>query len=276
MRFVSAFIDGSPVAAELVGDTVVPLSGVTELGAATSIDVLRSAARESHRAVALSEVQLRPLVPAPRRILCVGLNYRAHIEETRRVDSDYPVLFPKFASSLLPPDGTIVLPAESDQVDYEGELAVVIGRTGRRISESDAADHILGYAAANDVTARDFQYKTHQWVQGKAWDDSTPLGPAVVTADELDLDSAGITTTLNGTELQSSDLGKLIFSIPTLVSVISTFTTLDPGDIILTGTPGGVGFRRDPQVFLHDGDRVEVAIEGVGRISNPVGNAGAN
>jgi acylpyruvate hydrolase len=276
MRFVSAFIDGSPVAAELVGDTVVPLSGLAELGAASSIDVLRAAPRESGRAIPLSEALLRPLVPAPRRILCVGLNYRAHIEETRRADSDYPVLFPKFASSLLPPDGTIVLPAESDQVDYEGELAVVIGRTGRRISESDAADHILGYAAANDVTARDFQYKTHQWVQGKAWDDSTPLGPAVVTADELDLDSAGITTTLNGTGLQSSDLGKLIFSIPTLVAVISTFTTLDPGDIILTGTPGGVGFRRDPQVFLHDGDRVEVAIEGVGRISNRVGHAGAN
>jgi acylpyruvate hydrolase len=258
------------VAAEIVDGDVVPLTGIAELGATATTDALAAAARNPAAAVPYGDAELRPLVPAPRRIICVGLNYRSHIEETRRADSDYPVLFPKFGSSLLPPAGDIVLPPESEQVDYEGELAVIVGRSGRRIAESDAALHILGYASANDVTVRDYQYKTHQWMQGKAWDDTTPLGPAVVTADEIDLDGAGITTTLNGDQVQSSDLGKLIFSIPRLIAVISTFTTLDPGDIILTGTPGGVGFRRDPQIFLREGDRVEVAIDGVGAISNLV------
>lgn len=269
MRFVTAELGGESVAAELVGDEVVPLRGVGELGPAAPIDLLRSAPRDRSRATPLASVRLRPLVPFPRRIICVGLNYRSHIEETKRDDSDYPVLFSKFASALLPPDGVIELPAESDQVDYEGELAVIIGRPGRRIAETHAVDHILGYAVANDVTMRDFQYRTHQWLQGKTWDYSTPLGPAVVTPDEVDLDGAGIRTVLNGVEVQSSDLGKLIFSIPTLISVISAFTRLEPGDIILTGTPGGVGFRRDPQVFLQDGDVVEVEVAGVGAIRNP-------
>jgi acylpyruvate hydrolase len=273
MRYVSAVVDGRTVAAELVGHTVVPLTGMAEVGAETSTDALAGAARESTRAVAVDEVELRPVVPSPRRIICVGLNYRSHVEETKRGQSDYPVLFSKFASSLLAPDGMIELPPESDQIDYEGELAVVIGRSGRRIAERDAADHILGYAAANDVTVRDYQYKTHQWMQGKSWDNTTPLGPAIVTADELDLDSAAISTKLNGEQVQSSDLGKLIFSIPKLIAIISTFTTIDPGDIILTGTPGGVGFRRDPQLFLREGDLVEVEVEGVGRISNRVGYA---
>ena len=270
MRYLSAVVDGLPVAAELRDGRVVPLLGITEIGPTTPIEVLETAQRDEQRSVLLEDAQLRPLVPAPRRILCVGLNYASHVEETKRGDSDYPVLFPKFASALLAPDGVIELPAESHQVDYEGELAVIIGRAGRRISEDDASDHILGFAAANDVTMRDFQYKTHQWVQGKTWDASTPLGPAIVTPDEVDLDSAGIRTILNGVEMQNSDLGKLIFSIPRLISVISTFTALEPGDIILTGTPGGVGFRRDPQVFLRDGDRVEVEVEGVGGVSNLV------
>ncbi|MGP3533251.1 fumarylacetoacetate hydrolase family protein [Microbacterium sp. RD1] len=265
---MSAVVDGRPVAAELRDGQVIPLVGITEVGPETPTDVLATAQRDVQRAVRLEDARLRPLVPAPRRILCVGLNYASHVEETKRGDSDYPVLFPKFASALLPPDGVIELPAESHQIDYEGELAVIIGRAGRRISEAGALGHILGVAAANDVTMRDFQYKTHQWVQGKAWDASTPLGPAIVTLDEVDLDSAGIRTILNGIEVQNSDLGKLIFSIPRLIAVISTFTALEPGDIILTGTPGGVGFRRDPQVFLHNGDQVEVEIEGVGRISN--------
>ena len=268
MRFVSAILDGESVAAELIGDEVVPIIGLSEIGPASTIDLLRTAPRDAARATAISGVELRPLVPAARRILCVGLNYRSHIDETKRDDSDYPVLFSKFASALLPPDGVIELPPESTQVDYEGELAVIIGRPGRRIPESRAADHILGYAAANDVTMRDFQYRTHQWLQGKTWDRSTPLGPAVVTADELDADSAGIRTVLNGVEVQASDLAKLIFSIPTLISTISAFTSLEPGDIILTGTPGGVGFRRDPQLFLHDGDVVVVEVEGLGGIAN--------
>lgn len=131
-------------------------------------------------------------------------------------------------------------------------------------------DHVLGYSVGNDVTMRDFQYKTHQWMQGKAWDNTTPVGPYVVTSDEVDLTSAGISTTLNNEVVQKSDLSYLIFSIPTLIAVVSEFTRLEPGDVILTGTPSGVGYRRDPQLFLKPGDEITVEVEGVGSITNKV------
>ena len=210
------------------------------------------------------------MVPHPTKVFCVGLNYRAHIEESHRELPTYPVLFPKYASSLVGPDEDIELPAESHQVDYEGELAVVIGRAGRRIPRAAALSHIAGYTVANDVTMRDFQYKTHQWLQGKAWDRSTPLGPFLVTPDEVDVSSARITTTLNGEVVQDSDLSMLIFDVATLVSTISEFTELLPGDVILTGTPSGVGYRRTPQLFLSPGDTVTVEIAGVGRLSSRV------
>jgi acylpyruvate hydrolase len=155
-------------------------------------------------------------------------------------------------------------------VDYEAELVVVIGKAGRRISRAAALDHVLGYTVANDVTMRDYQYKTHQWLQGKAWDRSTPLGPELVTPDEADVSAAAVRTVLNGATLQSSDTSKLIFDIPTLVATVSEFTEVLPGDLILTGTPGGVGYRRDPQVFLHDGDEVAVEVGGIGRLVNRV------
>jgi acylpyruvate hydrolase len=147
---------------------------------------------------------------------------------------------------------------------------VVIGRAGRRIADADALDHVLGYTVANDITMRDFQYKTHQWMQGKAWDASTPLGPYLVTPGEIDIDTAGIRTVLNGEKMQESDLSQLIFTVPRLIATISTFTALRPGDVILTGTPGGVGYRRDPKVLLSDGDRVSVEIDGIGAIQNAV------
>jgi len=230
--------------------------------------VLARAPRRNGDAVAIREVTLLPVVPHPTKILCVGLNYRDHVTETNRDLPTYPVMFPKYASTLLGAYDDIALPPESTQVDYEGELAIVIGRTGRRIAEPDALDHVLGYSAANDITMRDFQYKTHQWVQGKAWDASTPVGPYLVTPEEVDITTAGIRTIVNGQKMQESDLSQLIFSISNLVSTISTFTTLQPGDIILSGTPGGVGYRRDPQVFLHTGDTVHVQIDGIGTVSN--------
>jgi acylpyruvate hydrolase len=271
MRYASAFDPaGRPVAAELIGDLLVPLAGLAELGPDTTAEVLTAAGRCTADAFPAAVARLRPVVPAPAKVICVGLNYRAHIEETGRTDSDYPVLFPKFASSLAGPYAALALPAESAQVDYEGELAVVIGQPGRRISEADAGRHVLGYTVANDISMRDYQYKTHQWMQGKAWDACTPVGPYLVTADELDITEQSITTTVNGEKVQDSSVSLLIFSIPRLIATISQFTELRTGDLILTGTPSGVGARRNPPLFLKSGDVVTVEVSGVGMLRNTI------
>jgi acylpyruvate hydrolase len=270
MAYANYELNGQNHVGEVHGDHLIPLTGLTEIGPDTPTDVLNSAERRHAERVPVTGVRLRAVSPNAGKIICIGLNYKAHIEESNRELPTYPVMFPKYASSLISPNADIVLPPESSQVDYEGELAVIIGKVGRRISEENAPDHILGYTVCNDVTMRDYQYKTHQWMQGKAWDNSTPLGPYLITPDEVDLTSAAISTTLNGEVVQKSDLSYLIFSIPTLIATVSEFTELQPGDVILTGTPSGVGYRRDPQLFLHDGDVVTVEIEGVGTITNKV------
>jgi acylpyruvate hydrolase len=271
MRYASTYDKtGAPVAAELQGELLVPLAGLTELGQATTAEVLAGAVRRVADALPASEARLRPVVPNPARVFCIGLNYKAHIEETGRSDSDYPVLFPKFASSLTGPYDAIELPAESAQVDYEGEFAVVIGRPGRRISEEDASGHVLGYTVANDVSMRDYQYKTHQWMQGKAWDACTPVGPYLVTPDEVDITAQRISTVLNGVKVQDSGIGLLIFPIPRLIATISEFTELRTGDLILTGTPAGVGHRRTPPLYLKPGDVISVEVTGVGALRNTI------
>ncbi|WP_067479110.1 fumarylacetoacetate hydrolase family protein [Actinomadura hibisca] len=269
MRYV-AYRDGN--GAEALGrldqGTVHRLRGIDRIDRTVPAERLADAEAEE-TGTDLAEVTLLP-VAVPGKVFCVGLNYRAHVEETKRDLPTYPVLFPKFASNLIGHGADILLPPESAQVDYEAELAVVIGRAGRRISRADALDHVLGYTVCNDVTMRDFQYKTHQWMQGKAWDGSTPLGPALVTADEIDPGKLDITLRLNGAQMQASSTDRMIFDVPELVAVTSQFTRLEPGDVILTGTPGGVGFRRDPQVFLTDGDVVEVEISEIGTLRNTV------
>ena len=271
MRYASTFDkSGAPVVAELQGDQLIPLAGLAELGAATTAQVLAGAERRPADAFPAASAELRAVVPNPAKVICIGLNYKAHIEETGRTDSDYPVLFPKFASSLTGPYAALDLPRESAQVDYEGELAVVIGKPGRRISEADAAGHVLGYTVANDVSMRDYQYKTHQWMQGKAWDDCTPLGPYLVTADEVDITAQSISTTVNGEKVQDSTISLLIFPIPRLIATISEFTALRTGDVILTGTPSGVGARRTPPLFLKSGDVVTVEVTGVGALRNDI------
>lgn len=274
MRYVSYTHDGRHGVGELDGTIIRPLEGVEQIDAGTDTDLLRTA-RRTPATLPLSSVALRPASPAPKRVLCVGLNYKTHIAETRRGDSDYPVLFAKFASSLIASGDDIVLPPEAAQPDYEGELAVIIGRRGRRITESAAWEHVLGCSVANDVTMRDFQYRTHQWIQGKAWDATTPLGPTIVTPDEVDLESSVLRTLIDGETVQESSLGLMIFSIPRLIAEISVFTELEPGDVILTGTPGGVGHRRTPQRFLRNGERIVVEIDGVGRTENTVTAASA-
>jgi acylpyruvate hydrolase len=271
MRYASTYDPaGAPVVAELRGEQLVPLAGLTELGELTTAEVLTGAERLTADAFPAGGAQLRPVVPDPAKVICVGLNYKAHIEETGRSDSDYPVLFPKFASSLAGPHDALYLPAESAQVDYEGELAVVIGRPGRRISEDEASQHVLGYTVANDVSMRDYQYKTHQWMQGKAWDGCTPLGPYLVTPDEVDITAQTLSTTLNGEKVQDSPVNLLIFSIPYLIATISEFSALRTGDVILTGTPAGVGQKRTPPLFLKSGDVVSVEVTGVGAIRNTI------
>jgi acylpyruvate hydrolase len=270
MRLVSYIHAGTPGVGVVVDDGIRPIDGINELGVDT-LERAIGAATSNAAIIPLAEVRLRPVIPNPRRIICVGLNYHDHIAESKRELGTYPVLFTKFASSLIGANDAILIPPESAQVDYEAELAVVIGRGGRRIAAEDAADHIGGYSVANDVTMRDYQYKTHQWLQGKSWDAATPLGPELVTPDEFGADPVfPIRLVLNGDVLQESDTSYLIYSIPTLIATISEFTVLEPGDVILTGTPGGVGFRRDPQVFLTPGDRVRVEIDGVGFTDNAV------
>jgi acylpyruvate hydrolase len=251
------------------GDEVFGLRGITRIDLATDAEQIENASRDSE-GVRLEDLHLMPAVTRPSKIFCVGLNYRSHVEETQRDLPTYPVLFPKYPTSLIAHGAPISLPPESQQVDYEAEVAVVIGRRGRRISRESALEHVLGYTICNDVTMRDFQYKTHQWLQGKAWDCSTPLGPVIVTPDEVDVKNLDISLRLNGELLQSSNTGMLIFDVAELIEKISTFTALEVGDVILTGTPSGVGFRREPQVFLTDGDVVEVDVEGLGTLRNTV------
>jgi acylpyruvate hydrolase len=262
--------DGEPAVALESEGGLLRVPGLTEIGRDTPLDVLRAAAAEAVEPLD-GTIVLRPVVPRPERIVCLGLNYRAHVDETGRELPTYPVFFTKWGSSLCAASAPIALPPESEQVDYEAELAVIIGRAGRRIPRERAYEHVAGLAVANDITMRDYQYKSHQWLQGKAWDDSTPLGPALVTLDEVpDPGNLAITLDRNGERMQESNTDRLIFDIPTIVATVSEFTMLQPGDVLLTGTPGGVGYRRDPKVLLAAGDRLTVSIEHVGVLENAV------
>jgi acylpyruvate hydrolase len=219
----------------------------------------------------LAEVRLLPAVPHPGKIVCVGLNYRAHAEEGGYDVPDYPALFTKFAETLVAAGDPILLPPESAAVDFEAELAFVVGRRVRRASGADALEAVAGYTVANDISMRDYQYRTAQWLPGKNWAASTPLGPFLVTSDEVgDPHELDISLELNGERMQSANTSQFIFDVPTLVATISEFVPLAPGDVVLTGTPSGVGYRRDPKVLLRDGDRVTVEIERVGKLENPV------
>ena len=270
MKWVSYRHLGAEHVGIVDGDHYIPLDGIRRIGGATGTAELRAATLDQRGRVPAAETELLPPSWAPAKILCVGLNYRDHIIETGRDTPQYPVLFPKYADSLIAADRPIPVPPESEQVDYEGELAVVIGTAGRRISRDRALQHVLGYTVANDVTMRDYQYRTHQWMQGKAWDAVTPLGPYLVAPDEVDLSSAGIRTVVDGTTVQESNLGELLFDVGHLIATISEFTQLRPGDVILTGTPGGVGFQRKPKLLLTPGMSVSVEIDGVGRIESTV------
>ncbi len=219
----------------------------------------------------LADVQLLPPIPRPGKVVCSGLNYRSHLAEIREPVPQYPILFHKAATSLIGHGQSIVLPRISRQVDYEGELAVVIGRRGKSIPESEALSYVAGYTCANDVSAHDLEFRTSQWTSGKMLDTFCPLGPVLVTPDEIPNPNAlRLKTILNGKTVQDACTSDMVFPVPFLVSYISSLATLEPGDLILTGTPAGIGCNKQPQVFLQPGDEVDIQIEGIGRLSNPV------
>jgi 2-keto-4-pentenoate hydratase/2-oxohepta-3-ene-1,7-dioic acid hydratase in catechol pathway len=214
---------------------------------------------------------LQPL-SLPGKIICVGLNYRDHAGESGMTVPEYPVLFARFASSLIAHGAPIMRPAESQSLDYEGELVAVIGKGGRRISIANALDHVAGYSIFNDASIRDFQLRTPQWTMGKNFDATGAFGPVFVTADALPAGAQGlkIETRLNGRVMQSASTSDLIFDVATLVSLISVGISLEPGDLIVTGTPSGVGAARKPPVFMKAGDVCEVEIEGIGILRNAI------
>jgi len=270
VRFASCLLGDRRLAGLVEDDTVRPLRDVVELGRDTPSEVLADPPVTDER-VPLAEVRLLPVVPHPGKIVCVGLNYRAHAEEGGYDVPDYPALFTKFAETLVAAGDPILLPPESAAVDFEAELAFVIGHTVRRAPGASALEAVAGYTAANDISMRDYQYRTAQWLPGKNWAASTPLGPFLVTPDEVgDPHQLHIALELNGERMQSANTSQFIFDVPTLVATISEFIPLAPGDVVLSGTPSGVGYRRDPKILLRDGDRVTVEIERVGRLENPV------
>ena len=210
-------------------------------------------------------------VPRPGKIVCVGLNYRDHAEESGLAVPKVPVIFSKFSTCVIAPGEPVVIPTTSERVDYEAELAIVIGRRAKHVSAERAYDYVFGYTAFNDVTARDFQFGDGQWQRGKSCDTFAPMGPTIVTTDEIpDPHTLRITMKVSGNVMQDSNTDQLIFSIPRLIEFITQSITLEPGDVIPTGTPAGVGFARKPPVFLKPGDTMDVDIERIGGLGSPV------
>ncbi|MFZ4453248.1 fumarylacetoacetate hydrolase family protein [Salibacterium aidingense] len=218
-----------------------------------------------------ADVQLKEPLRHPGKVVCVGNNYMDHCREQNVEPPKKPMIFSKWASCLIGDGDTIELPEESSQVDYEVELTVVIGKTARNVSEEEAMDYVFGYTIMNDVSARDVQFEDVQWVRGKSYDTFAPLGPVVITKDEIqDPHNLKISLEVNGEKLQDSNTSNLIFKIPYIISYLSQGFTFEPGDIIATGTPHGVGVFRDPQIFLKSGDTCRLDIEGIGTLENNV------
>jgi len=271
---------GAAEAGAVSGDQIVSLTGA---GFSSVISIISGgsdalaqvgqyvASAPASAKVAFSEVQLLAPVPKPNKIFCVGLNYRDHAIESNMEIPKVPTIFSKFTNSVIGSGETIILPKDSTQPDYEAEFALVIGKGGKRIAAENWKDHVFGYMNLNDVSARDIQLATTQWLMGKSIDTFAPMGPYIVTADEVaDPHNLDIKMIVSGEVLQSSNTKHLIFTIPVLIEYISRVITLEPGDVISTGTPAGVGFARKPPRLLRDGDECIVEVEGLGSLVNPV------
>src|SRR6476646_5116002 len=277
MRFVTFAVDGKSRPGVLSGQTV---SDLSTAGFASLLDFIESGTEgrataeklaASGDGYPLDKVKLLAPIPRPRKLICVGLNYRDHAAETNSEIPSVPTIFNKFATAVIAPGDNIVLPKVSESPDYEAEFAFVIGRGGRNIVGADWPKHVFGYTMVNDVSARDYQRATTQWLMGKTFDTFAPMGPWIVSADEIaDPHNLNIQLDINGERLQSSNTRELIFKIPDLIAFLSSVFTLEPGDIVSTGTPAGVGVARKPQRFLRPGDEVVVRMPAIGELRNPV------
>jgi len=263
-------LDGTTIAdvGSVVGADFPDLQSI--LGEEDSLARLRAATGAARR-LPLEAVELRPPIPNPAKIFCIGHNYEEHRLETGRPKTTYPAVFVRFAASQVAHEQAAWIPSVSREVDYEGELAVVIGRGGRRLRREEALAHVAGYSCYNDISIRDWQRHTSQFTPGKNFVRTGAFGPWIVTADEIpDPQSLELTTRLNGQVMQHAHTAQMIFTVAEIIEYLSAFTVLAAGDVIASGTPGGVGAKRDPQVFMKAGDLVEVEISGVARLRNPL------
>ena len=269
MRLVTYRTDGNTRAGRVDGDLVTSLEDA-DVGAllARGPAGLAAAKEASGGQLALDSLDLAPVVPDPPKILCVGQNYIAHIQEQGAKTPEYPTLFNKFRRTLIGPRDPIVLPRVSDRVDWEVELTIVIGKQARHVSGEAAEDAIFGYTVMNDTSIRDWQFRTQQWMQGKAFESTTPLGPVAVSKDELNPLDLRLYTEVDGQVMQDSRTSDLLFKPADIVAYISDFIALEPGDVIATGTPSGVGNFRQPQVFLKPGQTIRCGVEGIGELVN--------
>lgn len=278
MKLATARIEETTRAVKIEDETLVDL-GHADLGAFLAQEDWREQARAATGpAIPATGVALAPLVPRPTKVVCVGLNYKNHIQEMGRELPKHPTLFSKFAETLIGATDAIERPGETEAFDWEVELAVVVGKQVRRASAAEAEAAIAGFTVLNDITCRDWQFRTREWLQGKNWEATTPVGPYLVTPDEL---PGGVRPTLDvrllvdDEVMQSDNTGDLLFGPVDLVSYISTMVRLNPGDIIATGTPGGVGHARKPERYLTGGETVVAEIEGIGRLENLVAKEGS-
>ncbi|MEV0972457.1 fumarylacetoacetate hydrolase family protein [Microtetraspora glauca] len=282
MKLATLRVNGSTRAVRLDGDRLVDL-GAADLGELLSSGdwAAKAAAVDAGAATTypVEDADFAPVVPAPSKVVCVGLNYKNHIQEMGRDLPRYPTLFAKFADCLIGAADDIARPEETGEFDWEVELAVVIGKPVRRAEGAEAEAAIAGFTVLNDVTCRDWQFRTKEWLQGKIWDSSTPVGPYVVTPDELPggvRPELEVTLSVDGEVMQNDNTGDLLFDPVALVEYVSTIVRLNPGDIIATGTPGGVGHARTPKRYLTGGERVVTEIQGIGRLENTVAKDGAS
>jgi 2-keto-4-pentenoate hydratase/2-oxohepta-3-ene-1,7-dioic acid hydratase in catechol pathway len=278
LKIASFVVEGRPAFGVVAGGGVVTVSGragvafptLREVLAAGALNALRDASANRGPDRDLDHLEYLPVIPRPDKILCVGVNYRTHADETGRELPAQPSIFARLQNTLIGHKAAMTRPRVSTKFDFEGELAVIIGKQGRHIPENQALDYVAGYSCFNDGSVRDYQLK-HSLTVGKNFPATGPLGPWLTSADEIpDPSKLVLSTRLNGVQMQHAGTDQLIFTVPQIVAYVSRFTRLEPGDVISTGTPAGVGHRRDPQVFMRPGDVIEVEISGIGVLSNHV------